>query len=57
MTGNQNEVENGRKIKIEVNKEATNYSPAWPSSLDIGSSEKNLYKGFKTDRSSDGDYC
>ena len=28
----------------------------WPSSLDIGSSEKSLYKGFKADRSSDEDY-
>ena len=33
-----------------------NYSPSWPSSLDIGSSEKNLYKGFKMHRSSDEDY-
>ena len=56
MTGNQGEETRGREIKIGGNNEAVNYSSSWPSSLDIGSSERNLYKGFKTDRSSDGDY-
>ena len=56
MTGNQGETENGKGIKVGGNKRITNYSPSWPSSLDIGSSEKSLYKGFKMDRSSDEDY-
>ena len=56
MTGVQGETSNGRVIKVGGNKELANYSPSWPSSLDIGSSEKSLYKGFKTDRSSDEDY-
>ena len=56
MTGNQGEETRGREIKIGGNNKAVNYSSSWPSSLDIGSSERNLYKGFKTDRSSDEDY-
>ena len=56
MTGNQGEQENGKKIKVGGNRERANYSPSWPSSLDINSSEKNLYRGFRMDRSSDEDY-
>ena len=56
MTGNQGEMEGGRTIKVGGNNKIANYSPSWPSSLDIGSSEKSLYKGFKMDRSSDEDY-
>ena len=56
MTGNQDGGDDGREIKVGGKKEKTNYSPSWPSSLDIGSSGRSLYKGFKTDRSSDEDY-
>ena len=56
MTGNQGETTNGRKIDIGSTKTQAIYSLSWPSSLDIGSSERSLYKGFKTDRSSDEDY-
>ena len=56
MTGVQGDSENGRVIKVGGENRITNYSPSWPSSLDIGSSERSLYKGFKTDRSSDEDY-
>ena len=56
ITGNQGETGNGRTIDIGSKKIQANYSPSWPSSLDIGSSERSLYKSFKTDRSSDEDY-
>ena len=56
MTRNQDGGEDGRKIKVGGKGEKANYSPSWPSSLDIGSSERSLYKGFKTDRSSEVDY-
>ena len=56
MTGDQGDTRMGREIKVGGNKKLANYSPSWPSSLDIGSSEKSLYKGFKMDRSSDEDY-
>ena len=55
MTGVQGEEKNGREIKVGGNNNQANYSPSWPSSLDIGSSERSLYKNFKTDRSSDED--
>ena len=56
MTGVQEESENGKIIKVGGKSEIANYSPSWPSSLDIRSSERSLYKGFKTDRSSDEEY-
>ena len=56
MIGNQDGGDNGREIKVGGKKEKTNNSPSWPSSLDIGSCKRSLYKGFKTDRSSDEDY-
>ena len=56
MTGIQGEENDGRVIKVGGKKNETDYSPSWPSSLEIGSSERSLYKNFKTDRSSDEDY-
>ena len=56
MTGNQGENDGGRVITIGENKDIANQSPSWPSSLDIRSSERSLYRGFKMDRSSDEDY-
>ena len=56
MTGVQGEDEDGREIKVGGTNNQANYSPSWPSSLDIASSERSLYKNFRTDRSSDEDY-
>ena len=57
MTGNQGESNNGRMITVGGKPQGkAKYSPSWPSSLDIGSSEKALYKGFRMDRSSDESY-
>lgn len=57
MTRNQGESSNGRIITVggKTHRNA-NYSPSWPSSLEVGSSERNLYKGFRMDRSSDETY-
>ena len=56
MTGVQGEENDGRVIKVGGRKDEVNYSPSWPLSMEIGSSERSLYKNFKTDRSSDEDY-
>lgn len=56
MTGNKNELENGREIQVGGSKKIGNSSPSWPSSLDIGSWKNSLYKGIKTDILSDEDY-
>ena len=57
MTGNQGESDDGRMITVGGKPQGNaNYSPSWPSSLDIGSSEKSLYRNFRMDRSSDESY-
>ena len=50
MMGIQGEEENRRQIKVGGKGKQANYSALWPSSIDIGSSERSLYKVFKTDR-------
>ena len=47
MTGVQGEENDGRVIKVGGKNNRANYGPSSPSSLDIGSWERSLYKDFK----------